>query len=427
MLDIKIVRDNPEIIKNNLKKRKQEDKIAWVEETISKDVRWRNLKQKADRLRNQRNILTEEIRELKKQNKDVEPRIKLAKSIPGKIDSIESEMQELRQQIDSYLMRFPNILEETVPVGKDETENVPIRFHLEPKQPKFELKPHGQLIEETGLANFKKAAKVSGAGFNYLQGELVLLDMALQQFAIKELVKKGYKPIYPPLMLNKEAYSGTTDLEDFEKVMYKIDKEDLYLIATSEHPIVALHSDEVFNEGDLPLKYIGVSPCFRREIGSRGVDTKGLFRMHQFNKVEQFIYCKPEDSWTYFEELQKNSEDLYKKLKIPFRVVNICTGDIGIVAAKKYDIEAWYPREQEYKEVGSCSNCTSYQAVRSKIRYDKQGERVYVHTLNNTAIATSRAMRAIIENFQNKDGTITVPKPLRKYVGKKKIGGFKNG
>ncbi len=424
MLDIHFVRDNPDIIKDNLKKRDQSDKISWVDEILIKDKRWRNLKQKADRLRKQRNELTNEIRELKQQGKSIENHLKLAKSIPEKITNVENEMNELKQQIDSYLMRLPNILHESVPIGKDEKDNVPIRFFGEPKIPNFELMPHGEFLEKIGLANFKKASQVSGAGFYYVLSDLVLLDMALQRFAVDFLVKKGYTPILPPLMLNKEAYSGTTDLSDFENVMYKIDKEDLYLIATSEHPLVALHSNEVFQEKDLPLKFVGISPCFRKEIGSHGVDTRGLFRVHQFNKVEQVIISKPEDSWDLFEELQRNSEELYKKLGIPYRVVNICTGDIGTVAAKKYDIEAWFPREQEYKEVGSCSNCTSYQAVRSNIKYIKGEERKYVHTLNNTAIATSRTMRVIIENFQNKDGTITIPKPLRKYVGKKKIGGY---
>jgi len=420
MLDINTIRSSPDIVKDSLKKRGQEEKIEWVDLVLKNDKKWRQLKQKADRLREKRNKVAESINKLKKQKKSAEEAIKEARELPPKITEIENEMDEIKSELTSYLYRIPNILHESVPIGKDGEENVPFRFHKEPKVPNFELKPHGQLAEERGLADFKKASKVAGAGFNYLKGDLALLDLALQKFAIDELIKKGYKLITPPLMLNKESYEGTTDLADFEKVMYKIDKEELYLIATSEHPLLALHSNEVIDEKDLPLKYISLSQCFRKEIGSRGVDTKGLFRIHQFNKVEQVIICKPEDSLKYHEELEKNSEELYKKMGIPFRVVNVCTGDMGIVAAKKYDIEAWYPREEKYGEVGSCSNCTDYQAVRGNIKYQDGQDRKYVHTLNNTAIATSRAMRAILENFQNQDGSISVPKPLRKYMGKKK-------
>jgi len=227
--------------------------------------------------------------------------------------------------------------------------------------------------------------------------------------------------VYPPLMMNRRSYEGVTDLADFENVMYKIEGEDLYMIATSEHPMVAMHMGEVLDEKDLPIKFCGISSCFRKEIGAHGVDTKGLFRMHQFNKVEQVVLCKPEDSWKFHGELQKNSEEMMKLLGIPFRVVNICTGDIGIVAAKKYDIEAWYPRAKTYREVGSNSNCTSYQAVRLNIRYQKGEEREYVHTLNDTGIATSRIMVAILENYQQKDGSIKIPKALQKYMYNKKF------
>jgi seryl-tRNA synthetase len=217
-------------------------------------------------------------------------------------------------------------------------------------------------------------------------------------------------------MIKREPYEGVTDLADFEKVMYKIDNDDLYLIATSEHAIGAMHMDETFENNELPLKYAGISACFRREIGSHGLDTRGLFRVHQFNKIEQFIFCKPEESWKMHEELLANAEDIWKQLELPYRVVNICTGDMGTVAAKKYDIEVWMPRENKYREVVSCSNCTAYQAVRLNLKYKKGEEKEFMHTLNSTAIATSRALRAIIENYQEKDGSVTVPKVLRPYM-----------
>ena len=237
------------------------------------------------------------------------------------------------------------------------------------------------------------------------------------------LVKKGFTPIEPPFMLRRRAEEGVTSFEDFEEMLYKIEGEDLYLIPTSEHPIAAMHMDEVLNPKDLPLKYAGISPCFRKEAGSHGRDTKGIFRVHQFNKVEQFVFCKPDESWDWFERLIENAEEIFRKLKIPYRVVNICTGDIGMVAAKKYDLEAWLPGQGKYREMVSCSNCTEWQSRRLNIRYFlPTGEKKYVHTLNSTAVATGRTIIAIMENFQKKDGSIRIPKVLHKYTGFKRIG-----
>lgn len=423
MLSIKFIRENPEIVKKSLKKRKDDEKIGWVDEVISLDEKWRSLKQEADDFRHKRNVITEEIMNLRKSGKDASQKIKEAKELPEKIKKSEEGLEELKKKIDYYMMRIPNVLHESVPYGKDSSENVEVKKAGKIPKIKFELKSHGELAENLGIADFSRAAKISGTGFNYLKGDLALLDLALQKFAVDFLVKKGYTLICPPFMMNKKAYEGVTDLADFENVMYKIENEDLYMIATSEHPMAAMYMNEVFEEKDLPINLCGLSACFRKEIGSHGVDTRGLFRMHQFNKVEQFIFCRPEDSWKYHEELQKNSEQMLKQLGIPFRVANICTGDIGIVAAKKYDIEAWFPRGKAYMEVGSNSNCTSYQAVRLNIRYQKGEEREYAHTLNNTGIATSRIMVAILENYQQKDGSVKVPKVLQKYMhGKKLIG-----
>ncbi len=263
-----------------------------------------------------------------------------------------------------------------------------------------------------------RGAKVSGSGFYYLRNELVLLDYAIMRYAIDHLVLKGYTLIEPPYMIRRKPYEGVTDLADFEDVMYKIEDEDLYLIATSEHSLAAMFIDEVLNAEDLPVKLVGVSPCFRKEVGTHGKYTKGLFRIHQFNKVEQFIFCLPEQSWGLHEELQMNCEELYQGLGLHYRVVNVCTGDIGIIAAKKYDVEVWMA-DGEYREIGSNSNCTDYQARRLNVRYrmkEGQAPAGFVHTLNNTALATSRTMVAILEQYQQEDGSVVVPEALRPYM-----------
>lgn len=421
MLDIKLIREHPEIVKQNLEKRKDKEKINWLLKLIQLDKRYLKLKQNVEILRSQRNTASHEINELQKQGKDIKAKVKQIKEIPRLIEENEVKLQKAKEEIDYYMMRLPNILHESVPYGEDNNDNKEIRkWGVIPKF-NFELKSHSELIESLEIGDFKKASEVSGAGFYYMSGKLSLLNLALMQFAIDHLVKKGFQLVIPPLMLNKKAYEGVTDLADFENVMYKIENEDLYLIATSEHPIAALFMNEIIPEDKLPIKICGISPCFRKEIGSHGVDTRGLFRVHQFWKIEQFIFCKPEDSWKYHEKLQKNSEELYQLLKIPHRVVNICTGDIGIIAAKKYDIEAWFPRQKEYKEVGSNSNCTEYQSRRLNIKFIDKGNRAFVHTLNNTAIATSRALVAILENYQQKDGSIKIPEVLHKYTGFKEI------
>jgi seryl-tRNA synthetase len=419
MLDIRFVRASPEIIKADLKKRNDPAKIAWVDDLLAKDARSRELKVDTDVLRQRRNTIARDINAAKKAGQDAGALMAEAAALPQKIKANDTEQEEIKEAIKSILMRLPNILHESVPVGKDDTENVLLKKIGTPRTFDFEVKNHGQLAAERGWADFERATKISGAGFYFLKGNLALLDMALQRYAIDLLAKKGYTPIIPPYMINRSSYEGVTDLGDFEKVMYKIDGDDAYLIATSEHPIGAMYRDEIFEEMDLPLKLAGISPCFRREIGAHGLDTKGLFRVHQFTKVEQFIYCMPEDSWKFHEELLANAEELFQGLGIPYRVVNICTGDIGTVAAKKYDIEAWMPRENAYKEVVSCSNCTTYQAVRLNIKVRDKSDfesKQHVHTLNSTAVATSRVIRAILENYQQQDGSVEIPKVLRPHM-----------
>lgn len=419
MLDIRFIRASPDVVKADLKKRNDQEKIAWVDELLAKDARSRELKVETDQLRQRRNTIARDINAAKKAGQDAKPLMEEAASLPKKIKDHDAEQEEIRDRIRAILMRLPNILHESVPVGKDDSENVEIKRVGTPRTFAFEVKNHGQLAAEKGWADFERAAKTSGAGFYFLKGNLVLLDMALQRYAIDLLEKKGYTPVIPPYMINRTSYEGVTDLGDFEKVMYKIDGDDAYLIATSEHPIGAMYQDEIFEEKDLPLRLAGISPCFRREIGAHGLDTKGLFRVHQFTKVEQFVFCKPEDSWTIHEELLANAEEIFQGLGLPYHVVNICTGDIGTVAAKKYDIEVWMPRENAYKEVVSCSNCTSYQAVRLNIRVRDPKEfelKQHLHTLNSTAVATSRVLRAILENNQQEDGSVVVPEVLRPYM-----------
>ncbi|NLM30787.1 MAG: serine--tRNA ligase [Methanomicrobiales archaeon] len=419
MLELKFVRAHPEIVRADLTKRGDTEKLAWVDEVLEMDRRARELTVAIGDLRNRRNVISREINRARKAGADTAALIAEAADLPARIREVEAERDTLSEGIRYRLMRLPNILHESVPVGKDDTENVEIRRWGEPRVPAFDLKNHGALAVENDWADFERATKISGAGFYFLKGRLALLDMALQRFAMDLLVARGYTPIIPPYMMNRAAYEGVTDLADFENVMYKIEDEDEYLIATSEHPMAAMYCDEIFEEKDLPLRLAGVSPCFRREIGSHGLDTKGLFRVHQFHKIEQFIYATPDQSWPLHEELLANAEEVFQQLGLPYRVVSICTGDIGTVAAKKYDIEVWMPREERYREVVSCSNCTAYQAVRLNIRVRDPVEftsKRFAHTLNSTAIATSRTIRAILENYQDEGGSVTIPEPLRPYL-----------
>ncbi len=427
MLDIRFVKANPAAVRRDLEKRGDKEKAPWVDELIGKHDEWKALKEKADKLRHSRNEISQEINRLKKQGKDISSKVREVKELPEKITAAEEKLLKIGERLNFILQRLPNTLHDSVPAGKDGTENKEIRKWGTIKKRLFGLKSHGELLEQSGLADFERATKISGAGFYFLKGGLVKLELGLAEFATDFLVKKGFMLIQPPLIMNRKPYEGVTSLTDFENVMYRVedekDKESGYLIATSEHPIAAMMMNETIEEKSLPLKFCGISSCFRREIGSHGVDTRGLFRVHQFTKVEQFVFCKPEDSWKIHEELLKNSEEIMQQLKIPYRIVNICTGDIGTVAAKKYDIEGWFPRQNAYRELVSCSNCTSYQSTSLNIRFhDSKGEKGFVHTLNATAVATSRVIAAIAENFQDKDGNIAVPEALVPYVGKTVIG-----
>jgi len=419
VLDIKLIRENPEVVRKNLQKRGDPEKLKMLDDLIRLDKEWRQLLSRVNELRHKRRTVTEEIAKLKKDGKDAVRKLREAKSIPEEIEKLEAQVEERKGLVRSLLLRLPNLLHETVPVGKDKTANKILRVVGKP--PKFDFEPmnHLEIAENLGLVDAEHAAKVAGHGFYYLKGSLVLLDLAITSYAIDFMTKRGYQLVEPPFMMRKKPYIGATDLEFFADQLYKIEGEELYMIATAEHPLAALFMDEVIEQKDLPRKLVGVSTNFRKEVGAHGKYTKGLFRMHQFNKVEQFVFCLPQDSWKFHEELQKNAEDLYKGLGLHFRTVNVCTADIGNLAAKRYDVEVWMA-DDIFREIGSNSNCTDYQARRLNIRYrEKEGVAPagFVHTVNNTALATSRTMLAILEQFQQKDGSVIVPKVLRPYMG----------
>jgi len=417
MLDVKLLRENPDVIRSDLRKRGLLDKLKLVDEGIEVDRNWRRLKAELEELRHRQNELNAEIARLKKEGKDASRKLAEVKGIPDEIRRLEAESQRSEKRLREILMGLPNILHESVPVGKDDTDNVTVRTWG--KEPRFEFEPkdHVDILTELGMLDIERAGKISGARFYFLRGDAVKLEHSIMRYAIDYISSRGYLPVEPPFMMRREAYEGVTDLNDFGPVIYKVEGEDLYMIATSEHPLVAMHMDEIIDGGRLPLKYCGFSPCFRVEAGSHGKDTKGIFRTHQFYKVEQVAFARPEESWAVHEELISNAEAIFQSLGLHHRVVNVCTGDMGSVAAKKYDLEAWMPNQRRFREMVSCSNCTDYQARRLAIRFrDRQSEPTrLVHTLNSTA-ATTRALVAIVENYQRRDGTVSIPAPLVPYM-----------
>ncbi|MGQ9759036.1 MAG: serine--tRNA ligase [Candidatus Methanomethylicaceae archaeon] len=424
VLDIKVIRENPEGVRANLAKRNDPEILKMFDDLIEYDKNWRRYFTEASELRSQRNRITEEIARLKKQGLDVTEKLREAALIPERIREVETKMQAYREKMDYILMRLPNLMDESVPFGKDENDNLVIRTWGEVRPYKFKVKDHIDLGLNIGLIDIERAAKVSGARFYYLKGDLVKLNFALINYGIDFMIKKGFALFLPPYMLKRRIVEGAVALADFEDTIYKVEGEDLFLLATSEHALLALHADEILDGNKLPLRYCGVSPCFRKEAGAHGRDTKGIFRVHQFEKVEQFVFCKPEDSPKEHELLIKNAEEFFQSLKLPYRIVNVCSGDLGTVAAKKYDLEVWLPGQGKYREMVSCSNCTSYQAIRSNIKFrDKLNEPTkYVHTLNSTLVATERAIVAILENYQQEDGSISIPDVLIPYMnGKEKI------
>lgn len=418
MLEMKFIREHAEVVKADLNRRGAVDKLVWVDELLQNDQKWRSLQVQANALRQQRNKLTELIAKLRKEGRDATSVMREAESIPDRIRELEQEAGSGRERINQILMQLPNIMHESVPPGKDENDNIEVRKWGTPPQFAFKPVDHIDLASKLDLVDLERAAKVAGARFYYLKKDLVRLNYALIGFALDFIARKGYTVMQPPYLLKREVLSGAVALSDFEETIYKIEGEDLYLLATSEHALNALHFGEILDGKTLPLRYGGVSPCFRKEAGAHGRDTKGIFRVHQFEKVEQFVFCKPEESWNEHEKLISNAEELFQTLKLPYKVVNVCSGDLGTVAAKKYDLEVWLPGQSSYREAVSCSNCTSYQAVRSNVRYrDRTSDPTeYVHTLNSTFVATERTLIAIMENYQQSDGSISIPDVLRHYM-----------
>ncbi len=418
MLDIKFVRENPEQVRENLRKRGTPEKVQDVDRLLEVDAKWRQLLAETDQLRRKRNEVTQAIAEARKKRHDPSALMKQAEAIPGRIKEVEVKVEEYKQQAENILLNLPNMIHESVPFGKDENDNVEIRRWREIPTLDFKLLDHIDIGLKQGLIDIETAGKVAGARFYYLRGDLVRLNYALIQYGLDFIAKKGFKLYQPPYMLRREIIAGAVALSDFEDVIYKIEGEDLYLIPTAEHALLGLHNNDIVDADKLPLRYSGISTNFRKEAGAHGRDTKGIFRVHQFEKVEMFIFSLPEDSWNRHEELLRHLDEFWQSLEIPYRIVNTCTGDLGTVAAKKYDLEAWLPGQGKYREMGSCSNCTSYQAVRSKIRYREKpsSPTKNLHTLNSTLIATERAIVAILENFQNEDGTVRVPTVLRSYM-----------
>jgi len=422
MLDPKFLRENVKDVKANYKRFKNPELIKLVDDFVKADGKLRKLKLDIDNLRRKRNEYSQQVNKLRKEGKSIDAVLKKVKAVPGKIKDKETEFEAQKVKVGKILLKLPNIIHEKVPYGEDDSENVELKKSGKKVKFNFEPKNHIELLENLGLVDFDTSANISGNGFYVLKGDLALLNQALIRYTIDFMTKKGYYYIEPPLMLRREVLAAALDVSEFDKTIYSIEGEDLNLIGTSEHALLGMHLSEIFEEKDLPKKYFSYTMCFRKEIGSHGINEKGLWRTHQFNKVEQFIFCKPSESWKMFDELLKNTEELFKSLGLAYRVLEICTGDLGLWKARSIDLEVWRPTTKEYGEVTSLTNCTSYQAqpFGTKIKY-KNGEKELVHTLNNTALATSRALVAIIETYQQKDGTIKVPDVLVSYMGKKLI------
>src|SRR6476646_9073691 len=416
MLDPKLLRDNPDKIRNMLEARAVKFPL---DDLISLDKDRRELIVKTDEFRKKRNEVSLEISKKKKMGEDASGLIDQMQTVSDSLKKLEDEQLKTEDKFAKLSLTLPNMLHESVPIGKDETANKEIKKWGNIPTFDFEIKDHIDLTQSLDLVDLERAAKVSGARFYYLKNQLVRLNQALLQFALDFLTEKNYTPIQTPFLINRSAMEGAIIAQDFEEVIYKIEGEDLYLIGTSEHAVASMHSDEIIDGKKLPLRYAGVSTCFRKEAGAHGRDQKGIFRVHQFEKVEQFVFTRPEDSWHEHERMLTIAEEFYQKIEIPYRIMLLSSGDLGKVSAKTYDLEAWMAGQKSYREIVSCSNCLDFQARRLKIRFrDKTNEQPqYLHSLNSTLVATTRTMVAIIENFQTKDGHITVPKVLQKYVG----------
>ena len=418
MLDMNTFRENTDLIRADHDKRGLAHDS--IDEVLRLDEEWKDALHEQSQARRQRNVAAKAIAEAKKSGdqQEVDRVMSQVKDLGTLVDSLDEKANALLQQRDELRMRIPNILHPEVPVGEDEGGNTQHSLHGNKPEFDFDPRTHNELIEMNKWVELERAAKIAGSRFYFLKGDLARLELAMQNYAVDFLCKRGFTFVQPPVMMNRTAYEGVTDLEDFETVMYGVEPDKLYMIATSEHPLTAMYMDEVIEPSLLPIRMVGLSPCFRREVGAHGLSDRGIWRVHQFTKVEQIIISHPDESWQLHEELLQNCIDMWNELGLHHEVVNICTGDMGTVAARKYDIEAWLPGAEAFKEVVSCSNCTDYQANRLRMRYRTADGNAAVHTLNSTAVATSRALVAIMEQNQLDDGRVRVPDVLVPYMGK---------
>jgi len=419
MLDIKMIRENPENIRKMLKDRDVQFDLDLL---LELDRKRREMIISTDNLRKKKNEMSVKISETKKMGNEATPIIQEMQVVSKELTNLEEVQNKTESEYSKLALTIPNVLHESVPCG-DDSANKEIRKWGAAPQFDFEVKDHIDISESLNLLELERAAKTAGARFYYLKGDLVMLNQALIKFGLDFLSEKGYTMFQPPYMINRKSMEGAVILDDFEDVIYKVEDQDLYLIGTSEHAMVSMYSDEILDGNSLPARYAAISPCFRKEAGAHGKDQKGIFRVHQFEKIEQFVFSKPEDSWKAHENMIAITEEFFQKLEIPHRVVLLSSGDMGKISAKTYDLEVWMASQNAYREAVSCSNCLDYQSRRLKIRFrDKTNEDTqYVHTLNSTLVATERTMVTIMENFQTKDGHVNIPNVLQKYMGKKII------
>jgi len=417
MLDPKILRENPDKIRKMLKDRAVDFPL---DELIELDKERRKKIIEVDNYRKTKNEISLEIAQKKKSNQNTDSLILQMKHVSETLSKLENEQTGIESKYTKLALTLPNLIHESVPTGKDETANKEIRKWGKIPKFDFKIKDHIDISQSLDLVDLERAAKVSGARFYYLKNDLVKLNQALLNYALDFLSEKSYTPVQPPYLINRNSMEGSIIAEDFEGVIYKIEDDDLYLIGTSEHALVSMHTDEILEGKILPLRYAGVSPCFRKEAGAHGRDQKGIFRVHQFEKVEQLVFSKPDESWKEHERMISVAEEFYQELDLPYRILVLSSGDLGKVSAKTYDLESWMAGQNSYREIVSCSNCLDFQARRLKVRFrDRTNDQPqYLHTLNSTLVATERTLVAMLENFQTKDGHVSVPKVLRKYFGK---------
>lgn len=423
MIDIKFLRENPEAVKENIRKKFQDNKLSLVDEIITLDLESRKTQQEADELRANRNKISKEIGTLMAQGKKEEAEAKKAEVAAGakRLVQLEENEKELEEKIINAMMIIPNIIDPTVPIGKDDAENVEIKKYGEPIVPDFEIPYHTDIMEKLNGIDLDSARKVAGNGFYYLMGDIARLHSAVISYARDFMIGRGFTYCIPPFMIRSNVVTGVMSFAEMEAMMYKIEGEDLYLIGTSEHSMIGKFIDTIVPEEELPKTLTSYSPCFRKEKGAHGLEERGVYRIHQFEKQEMVVVCKPEESPVWFEKLWQNTVDLFRSMDIPVRTIECCSGDLADLKVKSYDVEAWSPRQKKYFEVGSCSNLGDAQARRLKIRVNGENGKYFAHTLNNTVVAPPRMLIAFLENNLMEDGSVRIPEVLQPYMGGQKI------